>query len=77
MTSSDLQTRLNELETKAAEQRRAEREGIELARTINAKNRILQAEIRAIETQANDVRQQLKAALAAEDAAKAAESPKE
>lgn len=60
MTDKELsaaQAKLNETESKLAELRRQEREGIEAARTLNAKVRLAQAQIRALDEEAATLKQ--------------------
>lgn len=58
--------RLNELATVAAELRRDVEEGIEAARTINAKVRLTQANLRSVDTQMSACRAQIKSLEAAQ-----------
>lgn len=68
------QSRLNELDTAAAELRRTIGEGIEAARAINTKVRSEQHRLRGIDEQAGTLRQAIKEHAKAEAARLAAEA---
>ena len=77
MTPEELtaaQSKVNELDTQAAELRRGIDEGIERARAINGSVRVAQQSLRQIETQAIGLKAQIREHQRAESARKAAEA---